>query len=137
KLIQQAGYQTAHVGKWHLHSYPTGFDYWKIFPGQGFYYNPRFILMNGDTIQQTGYASDVVTEEAMVWLKEKRDTSKPFLLFMHYNAPHRYFFPSPKYIKQYSSKKFSEPITLYADTTGRGSAWCMQTMSILRDMRLC
>jgi arylsulfatase A-like enzyme len=62
KLMQQAGYQTAHTGKWHLQSYPTGFDYWKIFPGQGFYYNPRFILMNGDTIQQSGYATDVVTE---------------------------------------------------------------------------
>src|SRR5687768_14554455 len=30
KLLQDAGYQTAIVGKWHLHSYPTGFDYWKI-----------------------------------------------------------------------------------------------------------
>ncbi len=83
KLMQQAGYQTAHTGKWHLQSYPTGFDYWKIFPGQGFYYNPRFIVMSGDTVQQTGYATDVVTDEAMLWMKEKRDASKPFLLFMH------------------------------------------------------
>ena len=137
KLIQQAGYQTAHVGKWHLQSYPTGFDYWKIFPGQGFYYNPRFILMNGDTVEQSGYATDVVTDEAMLWMKEKRDPSKPFLLFMHYNAPHRNFYPSPKYIKQYSTKKFPEPTTLYSDTAGRGSAWRMQTMSILHDMKLC
>jgi len=137
KLMQQAGYQTAHVGKWHLQSYPTGFDYWKIFPGQGFYYDPRFIVMNGDTVQQTGYATDLVTDEAMLWMKEKRDLSKPFLLFMHYNAPHRNFFPSPKYIKQYSTKKFLEPATLYSDTAGRGSAWRIQTMSILYDMKLC
>jgi arylsulfatase A-like enzyme len=75
--------------------------------------------------------------EGMLWMKEKRDLSKPFLLFMHYNAPHRNFYPSLKYIKQYSTKKFPEPATLYTDTAGRGSAWRIQTMSILRDMKLC
>ena len=49
KLLQTAGYQTAIVGKWHLESMPTGFDYWEILPGQGDYYNPDFITMNNDT----------------------------------------------------------------------------------------
>ena len=49
KIFQQNGYQTAIVGKWHLHSYPTGFDYWKILPGQGLYFEPRIISMQGDT----------------------------------------------------------------------------------------
>ncbi|MCD6598447.1 MAG: sulfatase-like hydrolase/transferase, partial [Bacteroidales bacterium] len=40
KLLQQSGYQTALIGKWHLKSDPTGFDYWNILPGQGQYYNP-------------------------------------------------------------------------------------------------
>jgi len=40
KLLQKAGYQTAMIGKWHLESDPTGFDYWNILPGQGDYYNP-------------------------------------------------------------------------------------------------
>src|SRR5258706_4090636 len=57
KLLQQAGYQTAIIGKWHLHSYPTGFDYWKILPGQGQYYQPAFISMKGDTTRENGYAS--------------------------------------------------------------------------------
>lgn len=52
KLLQKAGYETAVVGKWHLESLPTGFDFWQIVPGQGDYYNPRFILQNGDTIQK-------------------------------------------------------------------------------------
>ena len=43
KLLQQAGYQTAMIGKWHLESNPTGFDYWEILPGQGVYYNPVMI----------------------------------------------------------------------------------------------
>ena len=47
KLLQQAGYQTAIVGKWHLVSEPTGFDYWHILPGQGQYYRPDFITADG------------------------------------------------------------------------------------------
>lgn len=51
KLLQKIDYQTALVGKWHLESLPSGFDYWQIVPGQGDYYNPDFITQNNDTIQ--------------------------------------------------------------------------------------
>jgi arylsulfatase A-like enzyme len=136
KLLQQAGYQTAMIGKWHLHSYPTGFDYWKILPGQGLYYEPRLISMNGDTNTYHGYASDVITDEAINWLKN-RDKNKPFVLLLHHKAPHRTFLPSLKYIEQFHNKKITEPSTLYADTAGHGSAWRIQTMSILEVMKLC
>ncbi|WP_205508525.1 sulfatase family protein [Longitalea arenae] len=136
KRLQQAGYETALIGKWHLHSYPTGFDYWKILPGQGLYFDPRFINMQGDTITINGYATDVTTDEAISWLKQRRN-SKPFVLLLHYKAPHRNFIPSLKYLEQFHTKTFAEPATLYADTAGRGSAWRMQTMSILRNMKLC
>ncbi len=136
KLIQQANYTTAHIGKWHLQSYPTGFDYWKILPGQGSYYQPTFINMSGDTVKQKGYATDVVTDEAISWMSEKRDQKKPFLLYLHHKAPHRNFFPALKYIREYSARKFEEPATLYSDTSGRGAAWVKQTMSILHDMKL-
>lgn len=136
KLFQQAGYQTAIVGKWHLHSYPTGFDYWKILPGQGLYVEPRFISMKGDTTTQHGYATDVITDEAIQWM-DKRDPSKPFLLHIHHKAPHRYFLAPLKYIEQYHNKQFPEPATLYADMEGHGTAWTLQTMSILNDMKLC
>lgn len=136
KLFQQQGYQTAIVGKWHLHTYPTGFDYWKILPGQGLYYQPRLIQMNGDTSTYPGYATEVITNEAIDWLQHKRDQSKPFLLLLHHKAPHRYFFPAPKNIEAFKNKTFPEPATLYADTTGRGTAWKLQTMSILHDMKL-
>lgn len=52
KLLQQSGYQTAMIGKWHLVSDPTGFDYWDILVGQGNYYNPDFIKKRGEN--QTG-----------------------------------------------------------------------------------
>lgn len=135
KLLQAAGYQTAVVGKWHLLSYPTGFDYWKILPGQGLYYMPRLIGMKGDTATYKGYATDVITDEALTWL-DNRDKNKPFLLLLHHKAPHRYFFPTLKYIKQFHGKTIPEPSTLYADTAGKGSAWRLQTMSILHDMKL-
>src|SRR5574344_2585343 len=49
KLLQAAGYQTAMIGKWHLTSAPTGFNYWDILVGQGNYYNPDFVC-NGKPI---------------------------------------------------------------------------------------
>jgi arylsulfatase A-like enzyme len=136
KLMQQGGYQTAIVGKWHLQSYPTGFDYWKILPGQGLYFEPRLISMNGDTSTFHGYATDVITDEAIKWL-DNRDVNKPFLLHLHHKAPHRYFFAPLKYIQQFHNKTFAEPPTLYIDTAGHGTAWHLQTMSILHDMKLC
>lgn len=136
KLLQQAGYQTAIVGKWHLHSLPTGFDYWKILPGMGQYFNTRIIEMPGDTITEAGYSSDVLTDNAIRWL-ENRDRSKPFVFFFHHKAPHRYFFPNLRHLEVFHKKTFPEPSTLYVDTAGRGSAWRIQTMSILRDMKLC
>jgi len=137
KLLQQGGYQTAIVGKWHLHSYPTGFDYWKVLPGQGLYFEPRLIGMKGDTATYKGYATDVTTDEALGWLREKRDPAKPFMLLLHHKAPHRNFFPPLKYIEQYHTQTFPEPATLYADTPGHGTAWRLQTMSILPDMKIC
>jgi arylsulfatase A-like enzyme len=135
KLLQASGYQTAIVGKWHLHSYPTGFDYWKILPGQGQYFETAFIDMAGDTTREHGYATNLITDEALHWLNN-RDKEKPFLLMLHHKAPHRYFFPPLKYIEKYHTKTFPEPRTLYVGTKGHGAAWKLQTMSILQDMKL-
>lgn len=135
KLMQQNGYQTAIVGKWHLHSYPTGYDFWNIVPGQGLYFEPRMISMKGDTSTYHGYAADVITDEAIKWL-DRRDHEKPFLLHVHHKSPHRNFMAPLKYIQQYHTRKFPEPATLYIDTTGHGTAWNLQTMSILHDLRL-
>lgn len=136
KIFQQNGYQTALVGKWHLHSYPTGFDFWRIVPGQGLYFEPRMISMNGDTSTYHGYATDVITDEAISWLNN-RDKSKPFVLHIHHKAPHRNFMPPLKYIREFHAKLFPEPATLFTDTAGHGTAWNKQTMSILHDLRLC
>src|SRR5690606_32995060 len=61
KLLRQAGYQTAVIGKWHLGSEPTGFDYWHILIGQGPYYNPPMLTPNG-RVNHTGYTTEIITD---------------------------------------------------------------------------
>ena len=61
KRLQSAGYQTAVIGKWHLETDPTGFDYWHIRPGQGAYYNPP-MFDNGRRVVHEGYTTDILTE---------------------------------------------------------------------------
>jgi arylsulfatase A-like enzyme len=85
ELMQQAGYQTALIGKWHLKAEPTGFDYWKVLRGQGLYYQPMFIEM-GEEIRHEGYATNLITDFALDWLGG-RDPEQPFFLMVHHTAP--------------------------------------------------
>lgn len=133
KLLLSAGYQTALVGKWHLHSLPQGFDHWEIFPGQGDYYNPRFITMDNDTIVNKGYATELVTAKSLEWLKERRDPSRPFMLMVQHKAPHRNWLPRIEDLEMYEDKVFPVPETFYDDYEGRPAA-ARQEMSIARDM---
>ena len=68
RLLQEAGYQTALIGKWHLHSLPTGFDYWTVLPGQGVYYSTRLVTMNNDTVRYDEYATSLITNNTLDWL---------------------------------------------------------------------
>jgi arylsulfatase A-like enzyme len=128
KLLQKAGYQTALVGKWHLKSDPTGFDYWNILPGQGVYYNPTMIEM-GKRRQYTGYVTDIITDHALSWLKS-RQADKPFCLMYQHKAPHREWEPGPKYLTMYDDVTIPEPDSLFDDYSGRGRAAKEQDMTI-------
>jgi arylsulfatase A-like enzyme len=132
RLLRAAGYQTATIGKWHLESDPTGFDYWEILPGQGRYYQPPMIR-NGEKVQHQGYVTDIITHLSLDWLK-KRDKTKPFLLMCQNKAPHRSWEPDIKYLDFDHDRKYAEPDTLFDDYSGRGLAEKDQDMTIAKTM---
>ncbi|PID59303.1 MAG: sulfatase [Ignavibacteriae bacterium] len=134
KLLRDSGYTTSIIGKWHLKSEPTGFDYWNILPGQGQYYNPDFIEM-GEQKRVEGYATDLITDFALDWLN-KRDNKKPFCLLLHHKAPHRNWQPGPKHLTKYDDEEIPIPETFYDDYSTRTSSAKEQEMEIDEDMYL-
>lgn len=135
KLLQQAGYQTALFGKWHLASEPTGFDKWDILPGQGHYYNPDFITPAGN-VRREGYVTDVITDLSLDWLQNERDPQKPFMIMIQHKAPHREWEPGPDHLTTYDDVEMPEPHNLFDDYSGRGTAAKEQDMTIAKTMRL-
>ncbi len=132
KLLQAAGYQTAMIGKWHLESDPTGFDFWQVLPGQGVYYNPAMIR-NGERLKINGYVTDIITDASLDWLKG-RDKNKPFLLMCQQKAPHREWAPALRDLNFDNDRKYLEPPTLFDDYAGRGIAERDQDMTIAKTM---
>ena len=134
--LQQAGYQTAVVGKWHMGCDPKGFDYYHIYNDQGQYYNPQYrgTDTDGKYIVEEGYSTDLTTDHALSFI-EHRDTKKPFCLLLHHKAPHRNWLANTKYFGMYDNVTFPMPETFYDDYETRGSAVRTQKMSVTKDMR--
>lgn len=141
KYLQAAGYHTGMIGKWHLggnnpnrpnDGSPTGFDYWNILPGQGAYFDPVMIEM-GQRKKLTGYATDIITDLSMDFIK-KRPTDKPFFLMYHHKAPHRNWQPAEKYRKQYENYEPPIPATFDDDYKGKSDASKQATMHIDADL---
>lgn len=134
--LQQAGYQTAVVGKWHMGCDPKGFDYYHIYNDQGQYYNPQYrgTDTDGKYIVEEGYSTDLTTDHALSFI-EHRDTNKPFCLLLHHKAPHRNWLANTKYFGLYDNVNFPMPETFYDDYETRGSAVRTQKMSVTKDMR--
>ena len=135
KLLQNAGCQTAIIGKWHLKSDPTGFDYWEVLPGQGAYYNPDFLTPAGRT-RIEGYATDLITDKSLDWLQNGRDKNKPFMLMLQHKAAHREWSPALRHLNLFDDIEIPEPFNLFDDYSGRGSAAKLQDMSIDKTMML-
>ena len=133
KLLREAGYQTAMIGKWHLKSDPTGFDHWEVLRGQGPYYNPPMNTPDG-VREHVGYTTDVITDLALEWLQSGREDGKPFLLMYQHKAPHREWAPGPEHLTLFEGVDLPEPATLFDDWEGRTSGAKTQTMTIASHM---
>ena len=129
-LLREAGYTTAMIGKWHLHSNPIGFDYWEILPGQGAYYNPDFIQMDNTRKRFQGHCNDLVTEKGLTWLKQAADSKKPFMAMVQYKAPHRNWAPAFRHINMFDDVTMPEPETLFDNYENRSSVLKEHAMGI-------
>ena len=114
ELLQESGYQTAFVGKWHMGASSdaprTGFDYWVSFRGQGVYMNPD-LNVNGTRSPHAGHTSDLLTDYALKWL-DSREADRPFFLYLSHKAVHAEFIPPERYAGRYADTPLEYPVTM-------------------------
>ena len=134
QYLQKSGYLTSWIGKWHINNTPRYFDYWKVLPGQGLYYNPDFINMDSTKEQIPGYATEIITDEALKWLdKTTVDQAKPFCLVIGQKAPHREWMPDIQDLHAFDHQSFQVPPTFFDHYDNRFAAG-HQLMQV-KDMR--
>jgi arylsulfatase A-like enzyme len=86
--LQRLGYETAHIGKWHMGNDGKprpGYDHWIAFDGHGRLNNPR-LNENGRYVQHQGYITDIMNGMAVDFLKQRHD--RPWSLFFAHKAVH-------------------------------------------------
>jgi N-acetylglucosamine-6-sulfatase len=121
QYLKQNGYTTAFIGKWHMGDQDDqpqkGFDHWVSFKGQGDYYNPT-LNVNGKQVayQDSSYITDVLTEHALKWLKNK-DQSKPFFLYLSHKAVHAEFSPAKRHRGMYRDTPVQYPPSMFLTAT--------------------
>lgn len=121
QALQDGGYKTALVGKWHLGTEPRGFDYFKYHNNagqQGFYNNPVY-NDNGKQVTEEGYATNLTADYAMDWLDENKDGEAPFLMMLQFKAPHRNWDPDEKYKDLFGDQELPYPATFEDDYKSR------------------
>nr|WP_168564586.1 sulfatase-like hydrolase/transferase [Crateriforma spongiae] len=122
KLLKAVGYETCHVGKWHLNSRPQfntaeypqpgdhGYDYWMATHNNAdpSHKNPNNFVRNGDPVgEMQGFSSLLVVQEAAHWLKEIREKAKPFALSVWFHEPHSPIATAPQFSDLYQGHENS------------------------------
>lgn len=113
QFLQQAGYQTCFIGKWHMggesDAPQPGWDHWVSFRGQGSYLPVKAGLnVDGKKVPQKGYITDELTDYALDWLKG-RDAKKPFMLYLSHKAVHAEFVVAERHKGRYKGQHAPVP----------------------------
>jgi arylsulfatase A-like enzyme len=137
--MKKLGYQTAIIGKWHLKSEPSAFDFYTVLPGQGQYFDPKFLVRGSNQwekniIETKGHSSDVIAGLGIDWLANKRDKSKPFFFMLHFKAPHDMFEFAPRYKDYLKDIVIPEPASLYYNANNGSEATRGRNDSLIHDI---
>ena len=113
-LLKDAGYETCHVGKWHLNgkfNQPAqpqpgdhGFDHWFSTQNNARpnHHNPKNFVRNGEEVGPLeGYSCQLVADEAIRWLDSRDDGDEPFFQFVCFHEPHEKVASPPKLVASY------------------------------------
>jgi len=131
KYMQQKGYQTAFMGKWHMGNTDDqpqpGFDHWISFQGQGVYYNP-VLNINGQRLKQPdgSYITDLLTDYAIQWMTERNKT-KPFFLYLSHKGVHAEFSPAKRHEGKYTNMPIVCPPSMYLTATDSSKTYGIVT----------
>ncbi len=128
QLLQQAGYATGQFGKWHCNGWfnspeqpqpnDQGFDYWFSTQNNAgpSHLNPANFVRNGEKVGPTeGYSCQVVTDEAIQWLREKRPQDKPFFAYVCFHETHEPIASPPELAAQYPDAENANQALYYAN----------------------
>ena len=119
RLLQEAGYDTAFIGKWHMGSQEgprPGFNRWVSFKGQGDYYNPT-LNIDGETGQVAGYITDLLTKHAVDWLRQPRES--PLCLYLSHKAVHQPWSPAVRHSKLFADTPIPRAKSFYDTLEGK------------------
>jgi N-acetylglucosamine-6-sulfatase len=113
--LQQRGYKTACIGKWHMGESDDrpqpGFDRWVSFRGQGVYRDPVFNI-DGQRVPREGYTTDLITDYALAWLNQQREARQPFFLYLSHKAVHHEFIPAERHAGRYRDVPIPAPASM-------------------------
>ena len=118
-LREEADYETAYIGKWHMGFDDTrrpGFDHWISFKGQGQFVDP-VVIIDDERKQTDGYLTDLISDWAVEFVEQ--DHERPFCLFLSHEAVHYPFLPAERHEDLYNDVEVPEPVVDEASLRGK------------------
>jgi len=128
KRLNEDGYRTGVIGKWHLGTEPSGFDYYNVLPDQGRYFDPLLKGSNDEWEyrheggkEHAGFSTDVITDLSIQWMDDQQESDSPFCLMTHFKASHEPFSYPDRNSDLFTDATLPEPPSLWEDPGHRSA----------------